>query len=452
MKIHRALSNLNDERNLEVLFLECAKDIQDVYIHLESLGVSVSVVYRLDILAKALERVHYLASVLQKLPSEQDLVSKFIASLIRENSRKNSVRELIGDQLRLLAKKIVERTGISGEHYIARDRKEWFHMLVSAGGGGFLTVFTVFIKIVILRVALAPFFSGAFFWINYSASFLLMQVMGFTLATKQPSATAPALAGKLKQIEQENQLDQFVDEVIRIFRSQFAAAVGNIGIVVPGCILLGIAYQQIFGHAFLTNAESEHIISSFHPFKTLTILHAAITGVLLWLASVSGGWLENWVVYNQIPEAIAENRNLNIIFGKKHCAEFASGFLKNVAGIGTNLMLGFSLAFFPIITTFFGFPLEAKHVTLSSGSLSFAIISLPPEQLDSTSLIFAFLGIGFILTLNFGVSFILAMLVAQRAREVPLFWLFKLLKAVRQRFMKRPFAFFFAPVQSNIEG
>ena len=451
VKIHRALTNLNSNNQLEALLLECKKDIQDVYIHLDTLGISVAVVYRLDIIVRSLERMSVLAAVLGKLPSESDLVSKFIASLIQENIRKNSVRELLKDQLRLLAKKIVERTGVSGEHYIARDRKEWLHMLSSAGGGGFLTVFTAFIKILIIRMALAPFFEGSFYWINYSSSFLLMQAMGFTLATKQPSATAPALAGKLKEIEQEHQLDQFVDEVIRIVRSQFAAAVGNIGVVIPGCILLGLGYQQLFGHSFLTNVEADHVVRSFNPFKTLTILQASLTGVLLWVSSVSGGWLENWVVYNQISEAIAQSRNLNIVFGKKRCEAFAKAFLKNIAGIGTNLTLGFTLAFTPIITGFFGFALEAKHVTLSSGALSFAVISLPREQLDPSTLGLAFLGIAFVGILNFGVSFFLAIFVAQRAREVPLFWLVKLFKAVRQRFLKHPFAFFFAPVQSNLD-
>ncbi len=451
-QLHRAISNLEGELNLEVLLSDCARDIQNVYTHLETLGVSVAVVYRLDILTKSLERIRILAGLIELMPSDSEATENFIASLIQENIRKNSVRELLKDQLRLLAKKIVERTGISGEHYIARDRGEWLHMITSAAGGGFITTFTAYFKIIISRLALAPFFEGGFFWFDYSLSFLLMQFMGFTLATKQPSATAPALAGKLKQIEQEHQLEQFVDEVIRIVRSQFAAAVGNLGLVIPTSLLFGAGYQYFTGHSFLTLIEAQHTIASFHPFKTLTILNASITGVLLWVSSISGGWFENWMVYNNISAAISHNRSLNLVFGKKLCENFATKFLKNIAGIGANLTLGLALAFVPILTRFFGFTLEVKHVTLSAGALSFALTSMPRAQLDLTALFFASFGILIIGVLNFAISFLLAMYVAQRAREVPLFWVFKLARAVARRFLKHPFAFFFAPVQSSLEN
>ncbi len=90
-------------------------------------------------------------------------------------------------------------------------------------------------------------------------------------------------------------------------------------------------------------------------------------------------------------------------------------------------------------------------MTLSCGALSFAIISLPHDQLHAWNLGFALLGIGLIGILNFGISFFLALFVAQRAREVPIFWAFKLSRAVYQRFLKHPFGFFFAPVHSNLE-
>ncbi len=107
-KIHRAILNLEREAHFENLLLECQRDIQNVYLHLESLGVSVAVVYRLDILAKSLERIRVLACLIEILPSEPDLTANFVAALIQENIRKHSVRELIKDQLRLLAKNRVK--------------------------------------------------------------------------------------------------------------------------------------------------------------------------------------------------------------------------------------------------------------------------------------------------------------------------------------------------------
>ncbi len=444
-KLNRLIKSFGEMDALPDVITACRIEIAQVYDHIETSGVSVAVVFKLDTLETSLFRIEVLAQLLGKISadSQKKVVPLFLGDLVEENIKKNSVTELIVTQFHLLAKKIVERTGASGEHYIARDRKEWLEMFASAFGGGLITVLTTVNKYLIFRLELAFFFEGVFHWINYSGCFLAMQFLGFTLATKQPSATAPALAGKLKDT---GKVDEFVNEVIRIIRSQFAAAVGNIGAVIPGCIIFGLLYRTVFHSEVLTEKEAHHIIQSLHPFKTLTILHGAVTGVVLWFSSIAGGWLENWVVFHRLPEALARNGNLNRLFGAEKCRKFANRCLHGTSSFGMNVVLGFLLAFVPVMAKFFGLPIEAKHVTLSSGALSFAVVSLPFELREAKSIGFACLGICFILVLNFGVSFILALVVAQRARQVESFRIRALLVAVKQRFIKHPFAFLFAPV------
>ena len=53
---------------------------------------------------------------------------------------------LLRENLNLIARKMVERTGHSGEHYIAHNRPEYWHMWRAALGGGLLTVITAAIK------------------------------------------------------------------------------------------------------------------------------------------------------------------------------------------------------------------------------------------------------------------------------------------------------------------
>jgi site-specific recombinase len=48
-----------------------------------------------------------------------------------------------------LARKIIERAGHTGEHYITSSRGEYFKMLLSAGGGGVLTAGTAALKFLI---------------------------------------------------------------------------------------------------------------------------------------------------------------------------------------------------------------------------------------------------------------------------------------------------------------
>jgi site-specific recombinase len=70
--------------------------------------------------------------------------------------------------------------------------------------------------------------------LNYAASFVLVMLLHWTVATKQPAMTAPAMAAKLKDMSAPDAIERFVDEVAHLLRSQFAAIVGNLGLVAPG--------------------------------------------------------------------------------------------------------------------------------------------------------------------------------------------------------------------------
>jgi site-specific recombinase len=71
-----------------------------------------------------------------------------------------SLSALVRENTRLLACKIVERTGKTGEHYIANTRSEYWSMWRAAVGGGLLTVATAAIKIRITTAGFPPFVEG----------------------------------------------------------------------------------------------------------------------------------------------------------------------------------------------------------------------------------------------------------------------------------------------------
>lgn len=423
----------------------CRKLVKDVLNHLETSGVSVNLVYRLEALTNSLNRTEELLRLFSNHSTlkQELLVTHFLSALIRESLANRRIRDLVKSNLHLLSRKIVERTGASGEHYITKTKHEYRSMLISAAGGGFVTVFTTIFKFVVAKAKLALFFEGLLYCINYSGSFVLMQLCGFTLATKQPSMTASALAGKLQSLKESADIDDFVNEVVRITRSQFAAALGNIGFVIPSAILVHLIAIFVFHTPVLSTEYAADVIASFHPFKSLTIPFAALTGVMLWLSSIVAGWVENWVVYRRIPEALKLNRRAIAMFGSKRCEKFSNWFLHNISGIAGSVSLGVFLGSTPIIGRFFGVPLDAKHVTLSTGALTFAVCSLWDSTLDQAGLAYACVGILFIGLLNFGVSFALALAVAARARNVPQSAIFYLLKCVAKKFRKSPLEFFY---------
>jgi site-specific recombinase len=275
-----------------------------------------------------------------------------------------------------------------------------------------------------------------------------MQLLGFTLATKQPSMTAAALAGTLRE-SADRDLSGLVSMIARITRSQLAAAIGNIGLVIPAAFVFNRVYQGRTGAPFLDATTAEYVLHSLHPTQSGTIFYAALTGVLLWMSSIAAGWLENWAVYRRLPEAIAGHR-MGRFVGRRTMGFLSRFFTRNISGFGGNSALGFFLGMTPIMGKFFGLPLDVRHVTLSTGALTLAVCSLGGASFSNPDLFPAMLGIAIIGSLNFGVSFVLALAVALRAREVERSDRFRLIASVFATFFRSPLQFFFPQRRTTV--
>jgi len=81
--------------------------------------------------------------------------------------------------------------------------------------------------------------------------------------------------------------------------------------------------------------------------------------VILWLASVAGGWFDNRCTYHHLPLAIAR-RPAGRYFGYDHMKRWSKSLTQNASGCTTNVSLGFMLGMTPIIGHFFG-PLDVGH-------------------------------------------------------------------------------------------
>ena len=424
----------------------CRKEVARVYDAIEASGVSVGLVYVLESLSSSLRRVGLLVKLL--LPSSDaspNLVIEFFASLVRERLEQNTMRHLVRSNLNLISKKVVERAGASGEHYIARNRREYFDMLTSGLGGGAMMVFTTLGKFFLSSLHLPLLFEGLFFSLNYSTSFIVLQLMGFTLATKQPSATASALAGKLRDLEEEGEVREFVNEVCRMTRTQFAALMGNLALVPVVAAALDLALFYGFNTHLISDEQAHYALHSLDPWNGLSVPMAALTGVYLWLSSLAAGWFENWVVFREIPEGIASQPRLIQVFGKKGARAIGDWVLRNATLLGGNISLGFFLGFTAVVGRFSGLPLDVRHVTLSAAQFSFAVCALASAHFHYEILILPFIGVLLIGLINFGVGYSLSFAVAARARSVPGPVLRRLFRAVRVRFRNRPRDFFYPP-------
>ena len=421
----------------------CRIQLLQVHGHLEETGVSVGLVYRLEKIQASLARIEKLTFCLA-LP-EQERILAFAAELAIGSARDHSLRAHFRAAVRRLARKVVERAGDTGEHYITTTAAEWRHMLLAAAGGGALTAGTAALKFGITGWHLPMFFEGVFATLNFAGSFLLMQALGFKLATKQPSMTGAALAAHLEISGSQSEPSGFVELVARISRSQFAAIVGNLGMVIPVALAIDWAHVRLLGAHVLGHAKAVDTVHALHPLLSLTVPLAALTGVLLWLSSLFSGWVENWSVCHGLPDAIALDPRLRRWLGTDRARRLSAVYRAHISGIAGSVSLGVLLAFTPIVGRFLGLPLDSRHVTLSTGSAVFGFSALPWRGTGGMASAFGATvgGIVLIALGNFLVSFALALWVALRARALPQGRRLALLRAIGARLVRQPLSFLF---------
>lgn len=429
---------------------ECRAACAAVLDHLEQTGVSVDVVYRLDLIARSLNRIDVLLSVLvprdRRVTAER--VTKLLALLLWERHRASSLRDIVGTNTYLLARKVIERAGITGEHYITVTPGQYGWMVLSAVGGGAVMGFTTLLKFLIVRLHRAPFQEGLLASLNYGGSFLLVQFLGATIATKQASMTAAAIA----QTMHEGDADRgaLVTVMARLVRSQIAAAVGNVVTVGATAWAIDLWWTARHGAPFL-NAEYAHgVLAALHPTRSGTVGFAMYTGLALWVSSLCAGALENWAVYRRLPEAIAEHRVRRIV-GARATGWASRVFARNIAGVGGNVSIGLMLGMTTVIGRFVGVPIDVRHITLSTGQTVFALRALGASALATPEARYALLGLGCVLVLNLSVSFVLAIAVAMRAREVGFGTALRLFADMFVGFVRSPLRFFL-PVERVSEA
>jgi site-specific recombinase len=177
----------------------CESAVDAVYASMEESGVSVDVVNRLETLSAILMQIRNILKLTESEPrlSKVRMVRDFLARTVESGRRGRSVLGHVRHHFYLLSRKIVERNGQSGEHYIARNSSENRSLFLSAIGGGLIVVLMTIFKTWLIRLDPAPLFLATGVWIIYSLGFLAMQFSGCTLATKIPSFTASRLANLL---------------------------------------------------------------------------------------------------------------------------------------------------------------------------------------------------------------------------------------------------------------
>ncbi|GGY56665.1 site-specific recombinase [Pseudoduganella albidiflava] len=363
--------------------------------------------------------------------------------LIEAHNNKYTVRDLFRDNIHLLARNVTENASRTGEHYIAENRRALGGMFLSAAGAGVIVGFMALFKILLGTLRAAPLVEAFLFSMNYSLGFVLIHLLHFTVATKQPAMTASHIAASLQSRDGRHiDPDSLAELITKVFRTQVTAVLGNIATCLPTAWVIAWGWLQLTGEHLVSQGKAMHLLHDIDPIHTPALFYAAIAGVCLFLAGLVSGYYDNQALYTRWGRRIAQLRGLNDLLGAERTIRLGRYLENNLGSLMGNFFFGIMLGMASALGLLLGLPIDIRHVTFSSANFATALVALDHNvswQLVVTS-VTGFLAIG---AVNLLVSFGLALWVALRARRIPFEHGFLLLRALGSRLWKSPVDFFF---------
>jgi len=442
-------------KQLMILHRQCLDYVQLAFRNSDKYGISLRVNQNLLRIHQQLQRLETLLPLLLiETPEDgKHHTIELAIDLITYNCNKTNVRRLINESTQLLSYEVTQHTAKTGEHYITKDRKEYFNMFWRASGGGLIVGILCIIKVFISKMDASAFGFAFFYSMNYSLGFIAIYVMGFTLATKQPAMTASALISALeadrknKDLPDDEKHRAFAEFFARVFRSQFIAFVGNVIVAFP-VSLLGIWLIDITFHYNLALTKWQHLMTDLSPVHSMAIFHAAIAGIFLFLSGIIAGAVANRDKHQHMYYRIQEHPVLKMSLGRTRTKKLASLYEKKWAGIISNFWFGVFMGSTVIIGVFLGLNIDIRHITFASGNLALGLYGAN-WNIANELLVWGIIGIVVIGLVNFLVSFGLSMGLAFRSRNIPLSEMRLVAASIWKHFKKKPGSFFFPNFMSK---
>jgi site-specific recombinase len=445
-----------NEKHIRVLLDQCAQIIQRIRRTASRSGTSISLTFLLQRLTQQLERMECLLAILAELREDKTgkrarpLYVGLFKTLVSGECHKNDVRQHWRDSIELLALRVTENASRTGEHYITSTRSEYFALLKSAMGAGLVIAFMAMFKLLIAAQHLPPLTEAILFSMNYGLGFILIHILHFTIATKQPAMTASAIAASISEHGNSRDMENLTGIIAQTMRSQLAAILGNVLVVIPLAMLIAWGIMAATGAHFVATEKAQHLMADIDPFHSLSVFYAAIAGVCLFLSGLIAGHHDNLAVYNRIPQRLKQLPWLKRLLGEIRLSRVADYVENNLGALAGNFYFGCMLGGVAAIGVVFGLPVDIRHITFSSAFLGFSLVGLD-FAIDPQQLLIAALGIALIGLANLMVSFTLALSVAMKARKVTFAHWTILLRSVSRRFWYKPVEFLLPPKSQKDE-
>ena len=434
-----------EDDHVRVLIEQCKDGLNQLRKRMVTRGSSVALTHLLERLNQTLARMELLLDTItvdnRKAAAENAI--ELFKQLVAASNQRNSLSGLWRQNSRLLARSITENASHHGEDYVTTTRKDYLRMFASGAGGGFIIAFMALIKIQIIDRDFPQFTETVLSSLNYGLGFVLIHMVGCTVATKQPAMTAAHFANAVERGDTGRaNAEKLADLLIRVSRSQFAAIMGNVAIALALSFVLVRAYSHWQGAALIDTESARYLVHKLDMTASPALLHAAIAGVWLFVSGIIAGYFDNRATRIGLADRLGAHPLLTKLLPQSWRHKVATYIDDNYGALAGNFIFGVLLGSTGYIGYLAGLPLDIRHVAFSSADLGYSAATL---SLDGGQWLMYGLCVLLIGGINLWVSFYLALSIALRSRGVRISSLGKLAKALWRKFISQPSAILFPP-------
>ena len=438
-------------KQIKIYIGQCLEFVNIAFKNSSKYGISGKINQSLLKIRQQVQRIYEIVQLLV-IDGERDILinsKQLVFNILRYKSHRNNISELINDSTRLISHLITNHTAETGTHYITSTRKQYMTMFYKASGGGIIVGALCVLKMLYGYVPGSDFSHAFLYSMNYAMGFVMIYLMGFTLATKQPAMTAATMTKVLSE-EGTTRADstEFAHLVSKLFRSQFIAFVGNVLLSFPIALMIIYGLDVFFSHNLAVD-RSDKLLRDLDPFRSKAILHACIAGFYLFISGIISGNIGNNSVFYQIPERISKNIPIRRLLGKNVAKNLSKYYAKNWPGIISNFWFGVFLGATAPVGLFLGLDLDIRHITFAAGNLALGLYG-KDFTVDAYTFWMSCLTVFLIGFFNFLISFSLSMFLAFRSRKLNFGQVGELYRGIFRYFIKNPLRFFI-PLTSGLD-
>ncbi|CAM5184986.1 recombinase [Alishewanella longhuensis] len=288
-----------DCAHYQVMVAQCYEQIDRLRRRAAAAGSTVAVAHLLERLEQTLSRIEQLVTLItaEQAASLRQLSLQLSEQLLDTSREKKSVRALWRSSTQLLSKSISVNKSSHGEHYIARDKSQYLGLIASAAGAGVIIACMALLKIYIESLALSAFNNAVLVSLNYGLGFVLIHILGLTVATKQPAMTAASFAAEVEKGENGRAAHKkLASLLLDVNRSQWAAVWGNVSVAVLTASAIALAFWFWQGKPLLDENAVTYQLQAVSPWHG-SLFFAAIAGIWLFCSGIIAGFFENRANY-----------------------------------------------------------------------------------------------------------------------------------------------------------